>query len=147
MPSVLIETRGKSRSDAQRGSVGFLFWCNFAWRILDSHKRDVVLDTRSSCATTFRKAATTRTDSSIRKRKKEKNPILLIGSMGHFCELFDQLLRRLEPAVNRAAMNPDPFGKGFDRATLLQVNLNHLLPLCRQVESGGAWDTAGIDEI
>ena len=67
--------------------------------------------------------------------------------MGHFCELFDQLLRRLEPAVNRTAMNPDPFGKGFDRATLLQVNLNHLLPLCRQVESGGAWDTAGIDEI
>ena len=82
-----------------------------------------------------------------KKEGKRKNPILLIGSMGHFCELFDQLLRRLEPAVNRAAMNPDPFGKGFDRATLLQVNLNHLLPLCRQVESGGAWDTAGIDEI
>ena len=62
-------------------------------------------------------------------------------------QLFGWGLGRLEPAIHRTAMNPDPFGKGFDRATLLQVNLNHLLPLCRQVESGGAWDTAGIDEI
>ena len=44
-------------------------------------------------------------------------------------------------------MNPDPFGEGFNGASLLQVNFNHLLAMCRQVESSRAWDATGVDEI
>ena len=63
------------------------------------------------------------------------------------CEILSLGLRRLEPAVNRTAMDPDPFGEGFDCASLLQVNFNHLLALRGQVKLSRGWDTARVDEI
>ena len=54
---------------------------------------------------------------------------------------------RLEPAVHRTAMNPDPFGEGFNGAALLQVNFDHLFALCRQVKLRRAWDATGVDEV
>ena len=58
--------------------------------------------------------------------RKRKNPIILIGSGLFFMQLFGWGLGRLEPAIHRAAMNPDSFGKGFNGAPLLQVNFDHL---------------------
>ena len=62
-------------------------------------------------------------------------------------QLFGWGLGRLEPAIHRTAMNPDSFGKGFNRAPLLQVNFDHLLALCGQVELRSAWNAAGVDEV
>ena len=62
-------------------------------------------------------------------------------------QLFGWGLGRLEPAIHRAAMNPDSFGEGFNGAPLLQVNFDHLLALCRQVELRSAWAAGGVDEI
>ena len=80
--------------------------------------------------------------------RKRKNPIIfLIGSWSLFHAVVCWDLGRLEPAIYRAAMNPDPFGEGFNGAPLLQVNFDHLLALCRQVELRSAWAAAGVDEI
>ena len=98
----------------------------------------MILNAILSCATRFRKAATPLAIFDCNEAKKKRPDHFLIGSLGDLCEFFDLLLCGLEPAIDRAAMNSNPLGKGFDRATLLQVNFNHLLPLCRQVKLCGA---------
>ena len=80
--------------------------------------------------------------------EKEKKPDhFLIGSLSVFYAVVCLRSGRLEPAVHRAAMDPDPFGEGFNSASLLQMNFDHLLALCRQVKLRRAWNAAGIDEI
>ena len=79
--------------------------------------------------------------------KKKKTRSFLIGLLGHLCEIFELLLRRLEPAIDRTAVNSDPFGKRLDTPTLLQVNLNHLFALCGQVKLDRAWNATGINKV
>ena len=71
----------------------------------------------------------------------------MIGSLSVFYAVVCLRSGRLEPAVHRAAMDPDPFGEGFNSASLLQMNFDHLLALCRQVKLRRAWNAAGIDEF
>ena len=80
-------------------------------------------------------------------RKKKKTRSFLIGSWSVFCAVVCLGSGRLEPAVHRTAMDPDPFGEGFNSASLLQMNFDHLLALCRQVKLRGGWNAAGVDEI
>ena len=79
--------------------------------------------------------------------EKEKTRSFLIGSLSVFYAVVWLRSGRLEPAVHRTAMNPDPFGEGFNSASLLQMNFDHLLALCRQVKLRRAWNAAGVDEI
>ena len=46
--------------------------------------------------------------------------------------------RWLKPAVDRAAMDPDPFGERFNGPALFKVDFDHLFAVGRQIEAGTA---------